>query len=133
MIPRKLALRNFMCYRDDLPPLDFDGIRIAGHAARRASTMAWVTAVTDACALGVRGFVAQLSVAPLPTKFDPSTGLPPQRYLNSLVAGVRGGKEAGDGDESAVEVRGAGFGDRLGRPPLTGSACGCSPLVMLQR
>ena len=51
--------------------------------------MAWVTAVTDACALGVRGFVAQLSVAPLPTKFDPSTGLPPQRYLNSLVAGVR--------------------------------------------
>ncbi|MBK9711741.1 MAG: SMC family ATPase [Kouleothrix sp.] len=29
MIPRKLALRNFMCYRDDLPPLDFDGIRIA--------------------------------------------------------------------------------------------------------
>ena len=67
----------------------FDGIRIAGHAARRASTMAWVTAVTDTCALGVRGFVAQLSVAPLPTKFDPSTGLPPQRYLNSLVAGVR--------------------------------------------
>ncbi len=29
MIPRKLALRNFMCYRDELPPLDFDGIQIA--------------------------------------------------------------------------------------------------------
>ena len=29
MIPRKLVLRNFMCYRDELPPLDFDGIQIA--------------------------------------------------------------------------------------------------------
>jgi exonuclease SbcC len=29
MIPRKLLLRNFMCYRDDLPALDFDGIHIA--------------------------------------------------------------------------------------------------------
>jgi DNA repair protein SbcC/Rad50 len=29
MIPRKIALRNFMCYREGLPPLDFDGISIA--------------------------------------------------------------------------------------------------------
>jgi exonuclease SbcC len=29
VIPRKLALRNFMCYRDDVPPLDLDGISIA--------------------------------------------------------------------------------------------------------
>ncbi|HEX9438845.1 MAG TPA: SMC family ATPase [Roseiflexaceae bacterium] len=29
MIPRKLVLRNFMCYRDDVPPLDLDGISIA--------------------------------------------------------------------------------------------------------
>lgn len=29
MIPRKLVLRNFMCYREDLPPLELDGIRIA--------------------------------------------------------------------------------------------------------
>ncbi|MEN9936858.1 MAG: hypothetical protein RLZZ387_3437 [Chloroflexota bacterium] len=29
MIPRKIALRNFMCYREGLPPLDFDGIGIA--------------------------------------------------------------------------------------------------------
>src|SRR5262245_10475175 len=28
VIPRKLVLRNFMCYRDDLPP-KFDGIQIA--------------------------------------------------------------------------------------------------------
>ncbi|GAI58022.1 unnamed protein product, partial [marine sediment metagenome] len=29
MIPVKLALRNFMCYRDNVPPLLFDGIHIA--------------------------------------------------------------------------------------------------------
>jgi DNA repair protein SbcC/Rad50 len=29
VIPRKLVLRNFMCYRDDVPPLDLDGISIA--------------------------------------------------------------------------------------------------------
>ncbi|HET9222464.1 MAG TPA: SMC family ATPase, partial [Roseiflexaceae bacterium] len=29
MIPRKLLLRNFMCYRDDVPPLELDGISIA--------------------------------------------------------------------------------------------------------
>ncbi|MGQ9548294.1 MAG: AAA family ATPase [Roseiflexus sp.] len=29
MIPRKLTLQNFMCYREGLPPLEFDGISIA--------------------------------------------------------------------------------------------------------
>jgi exonuclease SbcC len=29
MIPRKLMLRNFMCYREDVPPLVLDGINIA--------------------------------------------------------------------------------------------------------
>jgi exonuclease SbcC len=29
MIPRQLQLRNFMCYRADVPPLNFDGIAIA--------------------------------------------------------------------------------------------------------
>ena len=33
--------------------------------------------------------MAELSVASLPTRFDPSTGLPPQRYLEALVGGVR--------------------------------------------
>ena len=39
--------------------------------------------------LAVRGLVSELSVAPLPTRYDASTGLPPQRYLDSLVVGVR--------------------------------------------
>jgi DNA repair protein SbcC/Rad50 len=29
MIPLKLALRNFMCYRDNVPPINFEGIRTA--------------------------------------------------------------------------------------------------------
>ncbi len=29
MVPTKLLLQNFMCYRADLPPLDFDGIGVA--------------------------------------------------------------------------------------------------------
>ena len=66
-----------------------DGIRIAAPTARRASTAAWVAAVGDAAPLAVRGLVCELSVAPLPTRFDSSTGLPPQRYLDSLVVGVR--------------------------------------------
>ncbi len=29
MIPIKLKMHNFMCYRDNIPPLDFEGIHIA--------------------------------------------------------------------------------------------------------
>ncbi|MFB3091853.1 MAG: AAA family ATPase [Dehalococcoidia bacterium] len=29
MIPLKLSLKNFLCYRDDVPPLDFSGIHVA--------------------------------------------------------------------------------------------------------
>jgi exonuclease SbcC len=29
VIPLQLRIRNFMCYRDDVPPLDFDGIHLA--------------------------------------------------------------------------------------------------------
>lgn len=37
MIPRKIALRNFMCYREGLPPLDLDGINIACLAGENGS------------------------------------------------------------------------------------------------
>src|SRR4030066_1319212 len=29
MIPVRLALKNFMCYRDNVPPLSFEGIHVA--------------------------------------------------------------------------------------------------------
>ena len=65
-----------------------DGIRIAAPTARKGSTSAWVSAVGEAAPLAVRGLVSELSVAPLPTRYETS-GLPPQRYLDALVAGVR--------------------------------------------
>ena len=47
-----------------------DGIRIAAPTARKASTAAWVAAVGEAAPLAVRGLVSELSVAPLPTRYE---------------------------------------------------------------
>jgi DNA primase len=66
-----------------------DGIRIAAAEARRGSTSAWVATVAEHAPLAVRGLVSELSVAPLPTRYDAASGLPPQRYLDSLVTGIR--------------------------------------------
>lgn len=66
----------------------FDGVRTVAGKASQLSTAGWASAVTEAAPLAVRGLLAELSVAPLPTKVDPTTGLPPQRYLESLVIGV---------------------------------------------
>ena len=66
----------------------FDGIRtIAGDGVNRSS-QGWVSAVTESVPLPVRGLVQELSVAPLPTRLDPESGHPPQRYLDALVIGV---------------------------------------------
>ena len=66
----------------------FDGVRTVAARAAQLSTAGWTAAVAEAGPLAVRGLLAELSVAPLPTKVDPTTGLPPQRYLDSLVIGV---------------------------------------------
>ncbi|MFC7488201.1 DNA primase [Knoellia sp. CPCC 206453] len=66
----------------------FDGVRTVAGRAADLSTAGWVAAVSEAASLAVRGLLAELSVAPLPTKVDPTSGLPPQRYLESLVIGV---------------------------------------------
>ncbi|MFC7489091.1 MULTISPECIES: DNA primase [unclassified Knoellia] len=66
----------------------FDGVRTVAARASQLSTAGWAAAVAEAAPLAVRGLLAELSVAPLPTKVDTTTGLPPQRYLESLVIGV---------------------------------------------
>lgn len=66
----------------------FDGVRTVAGRASALSTAAWAAAVTEAVPLAVRGLLAELAVAPLPTRVDATTGLPPQRYLESLVIGV---------------------------------------------
>ena len=62
-----------------------DAAELDAAVERRART---VPAARRKVERRVRGLLAELSVAPLPTKVDPSTGLPPQRYLDSLVIGV---------------------------------------------
>lgn len=66
----------------------FDGIRTTLPGAGSLSSVAWLSAVVEAVALPARAHVQELSVAPLPTKLDPETGRPPQRYLSALVLGV---------------------------------------------
>ena len=67
-----------------------DGVRIAAASGHRTgSTAGWVAAVSEAVAVSVKPLVAELSVAPLPVRYDPTTGLPPRHYLDSLVLGVR--------------------------------------------
>ena len=67
----------------------FDGVRAAAARAGTASTAAWASAVTEAAPLAVGPLIAELSVAPLPTRVDKATGMPPRRYFDSLVVGVQ--------------------------------------------
>ncbi|MGA8979115.1 MAG: DNA primase [Pedococcus sp.] len=67
----------------------FDGVRGVGGPQRGVSTQAWGDAVAEAAPLSVRGLVSELSVAPLPTRFDKATGLPERRYIDSLLVRVQ--------------------------------------------
>ena len=49
VIPRSLVLRNFMCYRDELPPLDFQGIQIACLSGENGAGNAILDAMTGRC------------------------------------------------------------------------------------
>ena len=53
------------------------------------SLAGWHALLSDAVSLSVRGLLAELAVAPLPVVHDPSTGMPPPAYTQSLVARVR--------------------------------------------
>ncbi|KQZ87487.1 DNA primase [Phycicoccus sp. Root563] len=67
----------------------FDGVRSVGGPQRGMSTQAWGDAVAEAAPLSVRTLVSELSVAPLPTRFDKATGLPERRYIDSLLVRVQ--------------------------------------------
>jgi DNA primase len=66
----------------------FDGIRAAGGPDPSRSTKAWTDAVMNAAPLAVQPLVADLAVAPLPTRMDKLTGRPERRYVDSLLARV---------------------------------------------
>lgn len=67
----------------------FGAIRAVGPIDRGTSHAGWAAAVSEAAAVPVRPLLAELAVAPLPVRFDVSSGLPPRRYLDSLVNRVR--------------------------------------------
>jgi DNA primase len=67
----------------------FDGVRGAGGPQPALSAKAWADRVTEAAPLSVHGLVAELAVAPLPTRMDKSTGLPERRYVTALLARVQ--------------------------------------------
>jgi DNA primase len=67
----------------------FDGVRGAGGPQRGLSAQAWADSVTNASALAVKGLVAELAVASLPTRFDKATGLPERRYIDALLVRVQ--------------------------------------------
>jgi len=67
----------------------FDGIRGAGGPQPGLSARAWADRVAEAAPLSVRGLVAELAVAALPTRMDRSTGQPERRYVEALLVRVR--------------------------------------------
>ena len=67
----------------------FDGIRIAGGSAERASLGSWVSAVTEVAPTAVAPLISELAVATLPTRMDATTGLPTARYVEELFNRVR--------------------------------------------
>lgn len=66
----------------------FDGVRGAGGPQPSLSAQAWADRVAEAAPLSVRGLVAELAVAGLPTRFDKATGRPERRYVEALLARV---------------------------------------------
>lgn len=67
----------------------FDGVRGAGGPQRGLSVQAWANRVIEAAPLAVHGLVAELAVAPLPTRMDRATGLPERRYIDALLTRVQ--------------------------------------------
>ena len=61
----------------------------AGGIQHSLSSQAWAHKVAEAAPLAVRGLVSELSVAPLPTRFDKATGLPERRYTTALLVRVQ--------------------------------------------
>ncbi|GGK61394.1 DNA primase [Ornithinimicrobium pekingense] len=67
------------------------GLQQAGgvRAAAGMSAATWNQAVLGQTPPLVHPLVQELAVAPLPTRLDPVTGMPPEAYVDTLVLGIR--------------------------------------------
>jgi DNA primase len=66
-----------------------DAIRVAGGIEAANGPGQWTDRVSEAAALTVRPLVSELAVAPVPTRFDPLTGLPERRYVDELLVRIQ--------------------------------------------
>ena len=82
----------------------FEAIMAADPTVDR-SAAAWTDAVAERVPPVVKPLVAELAVATLPTRLDPMTGRPDQRYVQSLVVKVRAEPLRREIDELLSEVR----------------------------
>lgn len=67
----------------------FAGVRAALEPAWGGSSARWVAEVGERAPEALRAYVAEVAVAPLPTRLDAATGMPEARYVRSLALRIR--------------------------------------------
>jgi DNA primase len=87
--PDEVAPLDPACFTAPAHSAVFEAVRAAGGPVQDLSTAAWAARVAETAPLAVKGLVAELAVADLPTRFDKATGLPERRYLASLLVRVQ--------------------------------------------
>ncbi len=65
------------------------GVQQVARDARAKSAQGWIDEITRHTPVGAAALVHELAVAPLPTRMDPASGMPAQRYADELLLGVR--------------------------------------------
>jgi exonuclease SbcC len=118
MIPVRLKLRNFMCYRDNVPPLDFTGIHLACLSGENG---AGKSAIVDAMTWALWGKtraasdddLIHTSQSEMEVEFDFTIGSQPYRIIRKRS---RPKKRGGAGQSSLEFQISAGDGFR----PITG-------------
>jgi len=120
VIPIRLSLHNFMCYRDGVPPLSFEGIHtacIAGANGNGKSTL--IDAMTWALWGKARAKsdddLVHLNETEMEVEFDFAVGRQPYRILRKHSRPRRGGRQG----KTVLEFQIASDG---GFRPLTGSS-----------
>ncbi|MBI4233864.1 MAG: SMC family ATPase [Chloroflexi bacterium] len=130
MIPLRLQLKNFLCYRDDLPPLELEGVQVAclcgnnGHG--KSALLDAVTWALWGCARGLRFGVGSHPIEELvhqgqsemevtlefrvgPTRYRAlrkfTRGPQPQTVLDLQVSTGNGYRSLGESSVAATERR----------------------------
>jgi len=128
MIPIKLSLHNFMCYRDNVPPLSFDGIHtacISGDNGNGKSTL--IDAITWALWGKTRAKsdddLIHLGQTEMGVEFDFAIGGQPYRIIRKHA---RPKKRGGQG-RTLLELQ---IANEDGFRTITGNSCRGAPMPL---